>query len=565
VRIETRPVPEAAARTLASEGIHPVLARIFAGRGIESAGAIGHGLDGLLVPDALRGLPEAAQRIVDAIDRQEALCVVGDYDCDGATACAVAVRGLRSMGARIDYMVPNRLVHGYGLSAPVVELALSHPRLGRPDLLITVDNGIASHEGIAAANTAGLQVIVTDHHLPGTHLPPAAAIVNPNQPGCSFPSKNLAGVGVVFYLLAAVRARLRQRSPEGQAARANLSRWLDLVALGTVADLVRLDENNRRLVSAGLGVIRSGKGSPGIRALLAEAGRDWRAVTASDLGFVVGPRINAAGRLSDITLGISCLLADDPDEAAELASRLDSINRDRRSIEASMREQAIAFLDEVPPGRWSVSVHHPEWHEGVIGLIASRLKTRYARPAFAFATAASDPLMARGSGRSIAGVHLRDTLDLMSRRAPDLIERFGGHAMAAGLTLPVAQVERFGALLETVIAETADPDLFAESLLTDGELDPASVDFDLVEALDAQVWGQGFPPPLFQHKFRVVRQRLVGEQHLKLDLASGRQRFEAIAFGRTEPLPDPAHLVWRPSINEFRGVRSLQLVIEAVG
>jgi single-stranded-DNA-specific exonuclease len=459
--------------------------------------------------------------------------------------------------------MPSCLAHGYGLSPPVVSLALEHPRLGRPDLLITVDNGIASHEGIAAARAAGLQVLVTDHHLPGNSLPPAAAIVNPNQPGCPFESKHLAGVGVMFYVLAALRGRLRQTDPEGPGARVNLTRLLDLVALGTIADLVRLDENNRRLVAAGLRTIRSGQGSAGIRALLTEAGRDWREASSSDLGFVVGPRINAAGRLADITLGIACLLADDPDEAAELAGQLDRINRERRAIETTMKEQAIAFLDAVPPGRCSVSVHHPEWHEGVVGLIASRLKARFARPAFAFATAATDPAMAKGSGRSIAGIHLRDILDLMTRREPGLIERFGGHAMAAGLTLPLVHVPRFGALLEATIAETADPSLFAESLLTDGDLDPARIDLPLVETIDSLVWGQGFPPPLFQHEFRVLKQRLVGEQHLKLELESGRRRYEAIAFGRSAPLPDRALLAWRPTINEYRGLRSLQLVIEA--
>lgn len=563
MKISERYVAPDRARRLEAAGLHPVLARVFAARGVEHPSDIRHSLEGLIPPDSLSGIDRAVQLIIDAIRLQQAICVVGDYDCDGATASALAVRGLRAMGARVDYLVPNRLTHGYGLSPPVVAMALEHPRLGRPDLLITVDNGIASHEGIAAANRAELSVLVTDHHLPGETLPPAAAIVNPNQPGCPFPSKHLAGVGVLFYVLAAVRARLRQIEPEAAGARLNLSRLLDLVALGSVADLVKLDENNRRLVAAGLRTIRSGQGSAGIRALLTEAGRDWREVSSTDLGFVVGPRVNAAGRLADITLGITCLLAEDPDEAATLAAELDRINRERRSIETTMREQAIAFLEEVPPARCSVSVHHPEWHEGVVGLIASRLKTRFARPAFAFASAASDATMAKGSGRSIPGIHLRDMLDLMARRAPGLIERFGGHAMAAGLSLPIANVPRFGALLEAVIAETADPALFSESLLTDGELDPSRVDLPLVETIDAQVWGQGFPPPLFRHEFRVLKQRLVGDQHLKIELESGRRRYEAIAFGRTEPLPERCVLAWRPSINEYRGLRSLQLVIEA--
>jgi single-stranded-DNA-specific exonuclease len=565
MKIIERPVNAGVARSLEQAGIHPVLARVFSARGIEHPGSIGHSLDGLIPPDDLRGIEAAVDLILKAIKQRQRICVVGDYDCDGATASALAVRGLRAMGADVDHLVPNRLAHGYGLSPPVVDLALAHPRLGKPDLLITVDNGIASHEGVLAANAAGLRVLVTDHHLPGAELPPAAAIVNPNQPGCEFPSKHLAGVGVMFYVLAAVRARLRKTDPQAPGARLNLSRLLDLVALGSVADLVRLDENNRRLVAAGLRTIRSGQGCAGIRALLAAAGRDWREASSTDLGFIVGPRINAAGRLSDITLGIACLLAEDAEDAAGLAAQLDAINRERRAMEATMREQAIAFLEDVPPGRFSVSVHHPDWHEGVVGLIAGRLKTRYSRPAFAFATAAADPSMAKGSGRSIAGVHLRDVLDLIDRHEPGLIERFGGHAMAAGLSLPIGHVPRFGALLEAVIAETADPGLFAESLVTDGDLDPSHIDLPLVEAIDAQVWGQGFPPPLFQHEFRVLKQRLVGEQHLKLELESDRRRYEAIAFGRTTPLPDRALLAWRPAINEYRGLRSLQLVIEGAG
>jgi single-stranded-DNA-specific exonuclease len=563
MRLETRPIDPAALTRLSAEGVHPVLARVFAGRGIGSATAIGHGLDGLIPPASLRGLDQAVDLLIRCIRDSRAICVVADYDCDGATACTVAMRGLAGMGAHIDYLVPNRLVHGYGLTPEIVALALEHPRLGRPDLLITVDNGIASHEGIAAANAAGLQVLVTDHHLPADTLPAAAAIVNPNQPDCDFPSKHLAGVGVIFYLLAALRARWREFEPDHPAARYPLAQLLDLVALGTVADLVRLDENNRRLVAAGLKTIRSGRGNPGIRALLTEAGRDFRLASTTDLGFTVGPRINAAGRLSDITLGIACLLTGDEDEAHRLAKELDSINRERRSIESSMHEQALASLEQAPPDRCSVTVHHSGWHEGVVGLVASRLKTRYGRPAFAFATSAADPAIAKGSGRSIAGIHLRDTLDLMVKRAPGLITRFGGHSMAAGLSLPLANVERFGELLESVIAETVDPALFASTLPTDGELDPALIDLPLVEHIDAQVWGQGFPAPLFQHEFKVLQQRIVGESHLKLVLAVGRRRFEAIAFRRSEPLPDTALLAWRPAINEYRGLRSLQLIVEA--
>jgi single-stranded-DNA-specific exonuclease len=557
-----REVPLGDLAALTAQGMPPLLARVYAARGVSDISMLGETLDGMLPPAALKGIGEAVSLLSQAIAHHQPILIIADYDCDGATACAVAVRGLKMMGARVDYLVPNRLVHGYGLTPPIVELALQHPRLGRPALLVTVDNGIASHEGIQAANNAGLRVLVTDHHLPADTLPSAAAIVNPNQPGCPFPSKHLAGVGVMFYVLAALRAHYRKRAPQSPEAQSPLQTLLDLVALGSIADVVRLDENNRRLVHAGLRRIRAGQACPGINALFAQAGRDPRSAASSDLGFVVGPRINAAGRLADISLGIACLLTDDPDEAARRAQALDAINRDRRELEQTMREQAIASVGAPADHACSIVVHDPSWHEGVIGLVAGQLKNRFGRPAFAFAPTA-DRSGWRGSGRSVPGIHLRDALDLVSKRVPHLISRFGGHAMAAGLSLSGDSVNAFAQALERVLLDTADPECLQPELVADGELDPGEASLEIAEALGRQVWGQGFPEPVFACRFRVLGQRIVGERHLKLELMAGRRRFDAIAFGRDQPLPADPLLAYRLSVNEYRGMRSLQLVIEA--
>ena len=566
-----REVAQATLERLLSAGIPVVMARLLAARGIDDAAALSRDLARLASPDTMKGLDVAARLLADAITRRERICIVADYDCDGATACAVAIRGLRVLGAapgQVDFLVPNRFEHGYGLTEPVVALAARHPRLGRPDWLVTVDSGIASHDGVAAARTAGMRVIVTDHHLPAATLPQADAIVDPNQPGCAFPSKHLAGVGVMFYLLLALRAELRRRDPGGAAAHAPLQRLLDLVALGTVADLVRLDGNNRLLVAAGLQRIRAGVACAGVRALLRVAGRDERRVGSADLGFAVGPRINAAGRLADMSLGIECLVTDDDARAAELAAALDAMNRERRSIESTMRDEAIAALDALPDlgaGRKSVVLHREGWHEGVIGLVASRVKERMNRPTFALATSSSDPATLRGSGRSIAGVHLRDVLDLVDKRAPGLLLRFGGHAMAAGLSLRAARLDEFASLLEQAVDEFADPACFAAALATDGPLAPDEIDLPLVDAIEAEVWGQGFAPPLFCNRFVVVRQSIVAGRHLKVELrADAGARFDAIAFGRIEPLPSPARIAYRLMRDEYRGLASVRLVIEAV-
>ncbi len=569
-RIAVREAPPAAVTRLLEAGVPAVMARLLAARGIHDAAGLSRDLARLAPPGTMKGIEAAAGFLADAIARGERLCIVADYDCDGATACAVALRGLRMLGAsagQVDYLVPNRFEHGYGLGEPVAALAARHPRLGRPDWLITVDSGIASHEGIAAARRAGMRVIVTDHHLPADSLPPADAIVDPNQPGCAFPSKHLAGVGVMFYLLLALRAEQRRRDPGAATARAPLQRLLDLVALGTVADLVRLDDNNRLLVAAGLQRIRGGAASAGIRALLRVAGRDARRSGSADLGFAVGPRINAAGRLADMSLGIECLLTDDEARAAELADALDAINRERREIEGALREQAIAALDALPQpaaGRRSVVLHRDGWHEGVIGLVAGRVKDRLNRPAFALAASASDPALLRGSGRSIPGVHLRDVLDLVDKRAPGLLLRFGGHAMAAGLTLHAARLDEFAALLEQAVIEFADPACFAAALATDGPLAADEIDLPLVDAIEAEVWGQGFAAPLFSDRFVVARQSLVAGRHLRVQLraAAGRS-LDAIAFGRTEPLPARARIAYRLMRDDYQGLASVRLAIEA--
>ena len=569
--ITVREVSQAALERLLSAGVPAVMARLLAARGIDDAAALSRDLARLAPPDTMKGLDTAARLLADAIARSERICIVADYDCDGATACAVAIRGLRALGAapgQVDFLVPNRFEHGYGLTEPVVALAARHPRLGRPDWLVTVDSGIASHDGVAAARAAGMRVIVTDHHLPAATLPQADAIVDPNQPGCAFPSKHLAGVGVMFYLLLALRAELRRRDPAGAAARAPLQRLLDLVALGTVADLVRLDGNNRLLVAAGLQRIRAGAACAGVRALLRIAGRDSRRVGSADLGFAVGPRINAAGRLADISLGIECLVTDDEGRAAELAAALDAMNRERRGIESAMRDEAIAALDALPElgaGRKSVVLHREGWHEGVIGLVASRVKERVHRPTFALAASSADPATLRGSGRSIAGVHLRDVLDLVDKRAPGLLLRFGGHAMAAGLTLRADRLDEFASLLEQAVDEFADPACFAAALATDGPLAPDEIDLPLVDAIEAEVWGQGFAPPLFCDQFVVARQSIVAGRHLKVELrATAGARFDAIAFGRIEPLPSPARIAYRLMRDEYQGLASVRLVIEAV-
>ncbi len=566
-----RDVPPRAAWALEQAGVHPLLARLFAGRGVRTADELDDGLARLLPPGDLAGAAAAARLLADAIHARRRICVVADYDCDGATACAVALRGLRLLGAAADtlhYVVPDRAVHGYGLTPAIVDLALQR----RAELLLTVDNGIASLAGVAHARAQGLAVLVTDHHLPALVddeivLPDADVIVNPNQPGCGFASKNLAGVGVMFYVLLALRCELRERgvfSVSGECQQPKLDALLDLVALGTVADVVKLDANNRRLVAQGLKRIRAGRMQPGIAALFRAAGRDATRASGFDFGFALGPRINAAGRLSDMTLGIECLLTDDAGRAAELAASLDANNRERREVESGMREQAEAWLDALmpqgePPD--ALALYDEHFHEGVVGIVASRLKDRVHRPTFVFAKGQDGQL--KGSGRSIAGFHLRDALDLVSKRHPGVLKKFGGHAMAAGCTLAPEDFATFDTALQRVAHEWLDAATRERKLLSDGPLGLEYFNPQTVLSLDAQVWGQAFDAPLFSDEVEVLSQRLVGEKHLKLCVRHAGVEREAIWFGHVEPLPARVTLAYRLSLDEYNGRQRVQMVVQA--
>ena len=575
-----RPPAPRSAWALEQAGVPPLLARLFASRGVRSIDELDDGLARLLPPSDLKGAAQAASLLADALREGKRVCVVADYDCDGATACAVALRGLTLLGAapgQLGYVVPDRAVHGYGLTPTIVDLALAQSA----QVLLTVDNGVASLAGVAHARAQGLVVIVTDHHLPAQVdgeivLPEAHVIVNPNQPGCDFASKHLAGVGVIFYVLLALRSELRGRGIYADTAHGNaaapaqpkLDALLDLVALGTVADVVRLDANNRRLVAQGLKRIRAGRMQPGVAALFAAAGRDASRAAGFDFGFALGPRINAAGRLSDMTLGIECLLTDDPARAAQLAQQLDAINRERRQVEAGMREQAESLLttllqqhhdpQAIPP---AFAIYDRGFHEGVVGIVASRLKEQVHRPTFVFARG-QDGLL-KGSGRSIDGFHLRDALDLVSKRHPGVLKKFGGHAMAAGCTLDEADFATFQRAFEQVAREGLDASTLARRLLSDGPLGVEHFNVDTVQALNAQVWGPAFEPPLFSDEVEVISQRLVGEKHLKLSLRHAGTVREAIWFGHVDPLPPRVTLAYRLSLDEYNGRQRLQMIVEA--
>jgi single-stranded-DNA-specific exonuclease len=554
--IVCRPIDEAARARLAAAGCDPRLARLYAARGLGCMEDLATTLKSLVAPERMSHVDDAARLLAEAIAAGERMTIVADYDADGATACAVGVRALRAMGAKVDFLVPNRFEHSYGLSPEIVREAAK----SAPNLLITVDNGIAAVEGIAEANRLGMRVLVTDHHLPGATLPDAACIVNPNQAGCGFPSKHLAGVGVIFYVMLALRAELRRRGAFAARAEPNLAELLDLVALGTVADVVRLDANNRILVTQGLARIRAGKACAGVAALFEAAGRPMRQATAYDLGFAVGPRLNAAGRLDDMSLGIACLTRDDAAEAGAMAAKLDRLNRERREIEGEMQASALAMIAQIEGGdAYTLSIHRPEWHPGVVGLLASRVKDRLHRPVFAFA---ADGDMLKGSGRSISALHLRDALDLVDKRSPGLLDRFGGHAAAAGCTLRAEGLERFRAQFEAVARERLTPSDLAQRIDTDGELDAADLSWDFAQMLRDHVWGQGFPEPRFLGYFQVEDQRVVGEKHLKLALSCHGRRFSAIRFGSAEPLPERVAAVYRLDVNEYLGSSSLQLVVE---
>lgn len=560
-RILNREFDLEAARRLHEEGYLPPVARALSARGIKDASELAQDWKSMLPPAMLEGTREAAERLALARERGERVTVVADYDCDGATACAVAIRGLGMMGVKADYFVPHRVHHGYGLSCAVVDLLAA--RTPRPDVLLTVDNGVSSAEAVRHAAELGIDVIVTDHHLPGAELPPAVCIVNPNLADSAFPSKALAGVGVMYYVLLALRALLRERGVYTQQTQPRLDALVDLVALGTVADVVKLDKNNRILVAQGLNRIRLGRTHAGISALFAVAGKKPEAAGVRDFGFALGPRINAAGRLDTMENGIECLLADDPVVALDYARSLNDFNAARQELETEMQQAAETALSCCNVDSLAtLTLYDGRFNEGVVGLVASRLKEKVNRPTIVFAP--TDDGALKGSGRSIAGVHLRDALDLVSKALPGAVLRFGGHAMAAGLTLRSEDdLPAFRDAFEKAVRSMVDASVFERVIYTDGGLAPDEITERLVQAIDSQIWGQGFDAPVFANEFRVVRQSLVKDAHTKLILELGGQRFDAIFFRHTETLPGMVRLAYRPNINEFMGRRSVQLVIEA--
>ena len=575
-RIRRRAVPELGSGYLPD--VHPVVRRALAARSVASERDLDHSLARLLPPDGLLDLDRAVTLLDDAIEARTPIVVVGDYDADGATGCAVAVRGLRMLGAAdVGFVVPDRMRHGYGLTPEIVDIAhrsgQSSPRSSNL-VVMTVDNGTSSVEGVAYAKRLGIDVLITDHHLPGESLPEADAMVNPNRSGDGFPSKSLAGVGVMFYVLGALRARRRERFPGGAAP--NLASLLDLVALGTVADVVPLDHNNRILVEQGLRRIRAGRASPGVTALLRVAGRDVERTVAADLGFAAGPRLNAAGRLTDMRRGIECLLCERAEDAQPIALELNALNAERRRIESGMQEQAaelIRRIEDTAAGEAgaAVSLFRDDWHAGVVGILASRMKDRLHRPVAAFAPDADAELI-KGSVRSIQGVHVRDVLDTVAARNPGLIERFGGHAMAAGLTIRRAMFERFSAAFASEADRVMTPDMREAVVLTDGEIPGPDIGLDVARGIrDAAPWGSGFPEPVFDGVFEVADERVVGGRHAKLKLLPrGADRpVDAIAFNREPPIATngrgEVEAAYRLVVNAFRNNERAELVVEEIG
>ena len=558
-RFVTRDYSPAIAGHLVEEGFPEPLARVLAARGVESAQDLKADWRAMLPPETLMGTQAAAKLLADAIEAQKKIMVIADYDCDGATACAVAIKGLKSMGATVDYLVLDRFIYGYGLTPAIVDLAAQKGA----ELILTVDNGMASIDGVAEANKNGIDVIITDHHLPAETLPAAACIVNPNTPGCSFPSKNLAGVGVMFYVLMALRAEFRRRGKFDVRTQPRLDELVDLVALGTVADVVKLDRNNRILVQQGLAKVRCGHTHPGVKALFEIAGRASAQARVRDFGFVIAPRINAAGRLDLMNAGIECLISESDAEAQHYAKILDDYNRQRRELELNMQWDAALLLNKIDVSkRHTLALFEPTWHQGIVGLVASRIKESKHRPTIAFANAADGEM--KGSGRSIEGVHLRDMLDLVTKTAPGIIKKFGGHAMAAGLTIDSNRFDDFCRAFEKVVAENCDEDVFERHVFIDGPLQVKDISVSLVEAINAQIWGQGFLPPLFANEFKVLHQTVLKGGHLKLMLELDGMRFNGIFFRRSAEVPSVARLAYRPEINEWMGQRSIQLVIEQV-
>lgn len=557
VALHRRAVNESISKTLEASGFSPLFSRLYAARGIVQATDIEWKLSQLPSPASLKGIDAVCERLIEAIEQRERILIVADYDADGATACAVGLRGLRMMGVEVSYIVPNRFEFGYGLTPEIVALAAKE----LPKVIVTVDNGIASVDGVAAARALGIDVVVTDHHLPGNTLPDTPTIVNPNQPGCPFPSKAIAGVGVMFYVLLALRSKLRERGVYTPETQPDLNRLLDLVALGTVADVVPLDGVNRRLVEAGLRRMREGRANVGIAALFEISKRDMSKATAYELGFMLGPRINAAGRLEDISLGIECLTTDDPARAVEIAEELDQLNRERKSIEAGMREEADQLITAtITPEQKSIVVTDSTWHQGVVGIVAGRLREAHHRPTIVFAPGDDGEL--KGSGRSIPGFHLRDALDLVSKRRPELMRKFGGHAMAAGLTIAEVNFPAFAREFERVAGDLLTPDQLEQRVESDGSFALTEFDFDTAHALHQHVWGQAFPAPMFDDEFTVIDSRIVALKHTKLRLKREGRIFDAIRFGCTEVPPQPMRAAYKVSLSEYQGNQRLELIIE---
>ena len=548
-------------------GLSPLLSRLYVGRGVVSKDEVDHSLKNLLPPDLLKGMGAAVELLAGLIRQQARILIIGDFDADGATSSVLMVHGLRSLGAeQVDYLVPNRFEYGYGLTPEIVEVALQR----NPDLIVTVDNGISSHEGVDFARENGIKTLITDHHLPGNQVPKADAILNPNQQGCDFPSKNLAGVGVAFYLLSGVRRELRESHWFEHRSEPNMADYLDLVALGTIADVVPMDYNNRIMVQEGIRRIRAGRLRPGLKALSALSGNRIQTITSSDLAFGVAPRVNAAGRLEDISLGIECLLADDENRAQELASRLDKLNLERREIENEMKQQALNFLSALKltkdtEEKVGICLYDEGWHQGVVGVVASRIKDEFHRPVVAFAKVSDSEL--KGSARSISGLHMRDVFETIAARNPDLLQKFGGHAMAAGLTLHPANLTTFAEQFDIEAKRWLTEEDLTQTVITDGNL---GEDYSISLAREiGQIcpWGQGFPEPLFDDDFEIVDQRIVGGRHLNMKLRplDGADSIDAIAFNHDRLVEGRVkRIAYRLDVNEYRGMESLQLIVDCV-
>lgn len=561
-RITIRSVEKESLNMLEKFGIHPLLAKLWASRGITNINQVRYDWTSLIPPNYLNQVNDAAKHLADAIMGNKSILIVADYDCDGATACAVGIRALRAMSANVDFIVPNRFKNGYGLSVDIIEQILLS-RKYKPDIILTVDNGISSIDGIQYANDNNIQVIVTDHHLPGSKLPNALSIVNPNHPDCNFPSKNLSGVGVIFYLMIALRAEMRRRKIYCNNSGPKLNELVDLVALGTIADLVKLDANNRLIVTQGLNRIRNGYTKPGIKALFKIANKQINNADSCDLGFYIAPRLNAAGRLSDMSLGILCLITDEYDEALKIAIELNNINKCRRSIENIMNEEALSDITDYEfEEKNTICVYNEKWHSGVVGLVASKLKEIFWKPTIVFANSGINEI--RGSARSVLDLNIRDILDIIAKNNPNIIKQFGGHAMAAGLTLGVNNYVEFTEIFEDTVKSITNNSKINPIIETDGSLKIEYTNLEISRLLKKQVWGSGFSSPIFIDDFKVISQKIIKNNHKKLILKRGEMKFDAIWFNHTDNLPEKIKAVYKIDENIWNGKSNLQLLIEHI-